>query len=129
MSVVEIDGYGYIGYISIPKLGLDLPVMADCDLTRLKTAPCRFSGSTFTDDLVIAAHNYTSHFGYIADLEAGDTLTFTDMDGIVTSYVVSSVETLDATDVEKMTSSGHPLTLFTCNMSGQARITVRCETQ
>ena len=35
MKIVEIDGYGYVGYISIPDLSIELPVMAECDYARL----------------------------------------------------------------------------------------------
>lgn len=53
MTVVEINGYDYVGYLSVPKLDLELPVMSDWDYDRLKTVPCRHFGSTKTDDLVI----------------------------------------------------------------------------
>ena len=61
MTVVEIDGYGYVGVLTIPTLELELPVMSEWDAARLKIAPCRYSGSTKTRDLVIAGHNYTTH--------------------------------------------------------------------
>ena len=51
MTEVEIDGYAYIGYRSIP--GLELPVMADWDDSRLQIAPCRYAGSVRGEDLVI----------------------------------------------------------------------------
>lgn len=54
MTVVEIDGYGYVGVLTIPALELELPVMSEWDAARLKIAPCRYSGSTKTRDLVIA---------------------------------------------------------------------------
>ena len=72
MTVVDIDGCGYVGYLAIPALSLQLPVMADCDLTRMRIAPCRQFGSTWTDDIVIAGHNYQKHFGEIQTLRAGD---------------------------------------------------------
>ena len=56
----------------------------------------------------------------------GDPVYFTDMDGVTTAYEVAEVDTLSATAVEEMTGSGFDLTLFTCNYSGQARVTVRC---
>ena len=66
MTEVEIDGYAYIGYLSVPKLELELPVMADWDYTRLRIAPCRYTGSIRGEDLVIMAHNYDSHFGRLS---------------------------------------------------------------
>ena len=58
MPTAQIDGYDYIGTLTIPALELELPVMAQWDYDRLTIAPCRQFGTTQTDDLVIAAHNY-----------------------------------------------------------------------
>ena len=65
LPVVELDGYEYVGYVSIPAIGIDLPVMSEWSYPKLKISPCRQFGSSRTDDLVIAAHNYESHFGKI----------------------------------------------------------------
>lgn len=126
MAVAKIDGYEYIGYISIPALGLDLPVMSTWSYEQLKIAPCRYYGSTKTGNLVIAAHNYSRHFGNIKDLSQGDAVSFTDMEGTVTRYEVEEIDTLSPTAVEEMTASGYALTLFTCTYGGQSRVTVRC---
>ena len=40
--------------------------------------------------------------------------------------VMALVETLPAAAVAEMTAGEYPLSLFTCDYSGQARITVRC---
>lgn len=127
MAVAEIDGYGYIGYLSIPVLDLELPVMSEWDYTRLKIAPCRYFGSTKTDDLVICGHNYTRHFGTLKNLQEGDLVFFTDMDGVTTAYEVKEVETLQPTQISEMIESGYDLTLYTCTYGGQSRVTVRCE--
>lgn len=127
MTVAEIDGYGYIGYLSIPALGLELPVMSEWDYPRLKIAPCRYAGATKTDDLVIAAHNYARHFGTLSQLAAGDEVYFLDMDGVLSCYEVVEVITLAPTDVEEMTSGDYALTMFTCTYGGKSRVTVRCE--
>ncbi len=126
MNVREIDGYGYIGYISIPSLNLDLPVMSEWDYSRLKISPCRYYGSTKTDHLVIAAHNYRVHFGYLGNLEQGDSVIFTDMESEIHRYRVDSVELLMPTDVDKVKDSGDNLILYTCTYGGAKRITVRC---
>lgn len=65
MTEVEIDGHRYIGTLEIPELELSLPVMTDWNYEQLRIAPCRYTGSTKTDDLVIAAHNYAKHFGLL----------------------------------------------------------------
>lgn len=126
MPVVTLDGYDYVGYVEIPMLELKLPVMADWDYTRLKVAPCRQFGSSRTDDLVIAAHNYESHFGHLKDLSVGSTVTFTDMAGIVNTYCVEKIETLNPDDVDAVQNSGYDLVLYTCTRGGRTRVTVFC---
>ena len=126
MPVVMLDGYEYVGYVEIPILGLKLPVMSEWDYTRLKVAPCRQFGSSRTDDLVIAAHNYESHFGRLKDLSVGDTVTFTDMEGIVNTYCVEKIETLNPNEVDAVQNSGYDLVLYTCTKGGQTRVTVFC---
>ena len=95
LPVVEIDGNEYVGEISIPAIGVDLPVMSEWSYPKLKISPCRQFGSSRTDDLVIAAHNYESHFGKIGTLALGDEVRFTDMDGIENHYTVSAIEVHD----------------------------------
>ena len=127
MTVVEIDGNTYIGYLSIPAIDLELPVMSEWDYARLKLSPCRYTGSTKTDNLVIAAHNYRQHFGRLSDLSPGDQVLFTDMDGKTWAYEVAVIEVLTPTAIEDMTASGYDLTLFTCTYGGGNRVTVRCD--
>ena len=127
MPVVTLGGYEYVGYVEIPTLGLKLPVMAEWDYTRLQIAPCRQFGSTRTDDLVIAAHNFESHFGRLKELTGGETVIFTDMDGVVSTYSVTRLETLNPNSVEAVQNSGHDLVLYTCTKGGKTRVTVFCD--
>ena len=106
MDAVEIDGEMYIGFISMPTLGLELPIIQDWSYKKLKSAPCRYYGSIGGEDLVLMAHNYASHFGRIDELQPGDTVCFTDMDGISTWYQVTVRDLLPPTAVEEMTSGG-----------------------
>ncbi len=124
---VSIENYEYIGVLSIPDLSLELPVMDNWDYKRLKISPCRFYGSVYTDDIVIAAHNYSRHFGKISQLKIGSEIYFTDIYGETVCYGVLEIETLSGTDAEKMVSSDYDLTLFTCTYSGESRVTIRCD--
>ncbi len=127
MKTVEIDGFEYVGYLFIPDLGLELPIMSEWDAERLKISPCRYYGSTKTDNLVIAAHNYRSHFGYIGNLKQGSFVMLTDMEGETVTYSVFSTEILLPTDVEKVKDTGDDLILYTCTYGGASRIVVRCD--
>ena len=111
----------------IPELELELPIMADWSYPKLQIAPCRYTGSVRGEDLVIMAHNYASHFGGLSKLLEGDSVIFTDMDGIVTEYEVVAQDVLDPYAVEEMTSGEFDLTLFTCTFGGHNRVTVYCD--
>lgn len=139
MPSVEINGYRYIATLEIPALNLKLPVMEEWDYTRLKISPCRYSGSAYTNDLVIAGHNYRSHFSRIKWQKPGTKVILTDMDGNVFNYRIDWTEVIDPEDVDDMTKrirmdkkkkkeidAGWDLTLFTCTTGGSARFAARC---
>lgn len=126
MPLKNIEGIDYIGVLRIPALGLELPVISQWSYPNLKIAPCRYEGSAYLDNLIIAAHNYASHFGTLKNLRQGDEVVVTDMDGNIFHYEVTEVELLQPTAVEKMESGDWALTLFTCTFDGQSRVTVRC---
>ena len=126
MPVVEINGRLYVGTLDIPKLNLSLPILNESNQSNLKIAPCRYHGSIYTNDMVIAAHNYRSHFARINKLVQHDQIKFTDMDGNEFIYEVIGIEVLKPTDVELMIHSEYDLTLYTCTVGGANRITVRC---
>ena len=127
MPTLEIDGHNYIGTVTLPSLDLELPVMEDWSYANLKLAPCRYAGSIYSEDMVLCAHNYATHFGRLQNLRPGDPVVFTDMDGNVFSYTVALTDTLAPTAIEEMTAGQWPLTLFTCTLSGRTRVTVRCQ--
>ena len=127
MPEIEIDGEEYIGTLSLPSLDIELPIISHWSYPRLRIAPCRYVGSAYTDDLVIAAHNYNYHFGQLKNLNEGERVVFTDTDGNVFTYEVAARETLMPTAVEEMTSGEWDLTLFTCTLGGSYRVTVRCD--
>ncbi len=126
MPVESINGYAYVGYVEIPSLELKLPVLSEWNYDRLQVAPCRQHGSSRTDDLVIAAHNYRTHFGRLKELSESDTVMFTDMDGIVNTYTVAKIDTIDQYDVASVLNSEFDLVLYTCTADGKTRVTVFC---
>ena len=127
MPEMEVDGNGYIGYLSLPALGLELPVLADWGYPKLNIAPCRYTGSVRGEDLVIMAHNYRSHFGNLNRLSVADTVMLTDINGRTITYEVVGKDILEPTAVEEMTSGDFDLTLFTCTYGGGSRVTVYCD--
>ena len=129
MKEVVVKGYTYIGYLSIPALKLELPVMSQWDYENLDIAPCRYYGTMKGEDLVLLAHNFPTHFGKISKLKEGAEIVFTDMDGTAFHYRVAKHETLPPEASVEMTQSGYALTHFTCTHASQSRVVVRCDLQ
>ena len=130
MPVTEIDGNYYVGAISIPARDLELPVLNEWSYPNLKIAPCRYNGSAYLNNMIIAAHNYKRHFGQLVNLNVGDMVRFTDMAGNVFTYSVAAMEQLRPNQTRDMLEAngygGYDLTLFTCTIGGRQRLTVRC---
>ena len=122
---IQVEGERYLGFLSLPAIGVELPVRMEWDMEGLKTAPARYAGS-LEGGLVIGAHNYAAHFGGLSRLRQGDAVYLTDGAGVLHCYTVEWIETLAPESVAEMTDSGWELTLFTCTYGGQNRVTVRC---
>lgn len=112
--------------LSVPALALELPVLPAWSEAELTRAPCRQQGSAEEGGLVIAGHNYASHFGSLSHLSAGDAVTLSAADGAVYRYAVVWVEQVAADDTDTVLAAVEPLVLYTCTYGGQARIAVFC---
>lgn len=127
MPAQKIAGQDYIGILKIPALELELPIISTWSYPNLKEAPCRYTGSVYTNDIVIAGHNYRSHFAKLEELDVGEQVVFTDMEGNVFTYAITEREILNAMEVEAMQEGDWDMSLFTCTMDGTYRVTIRCE--
>ena len=127
MPSEEIDGRSYIGVLRLPTLGLELPVQTEWSKANLKVSPCRQCGSTAGGDLVIAAHNYKSHFGRLSSLSEGDEVRFTSQDGAEAVYTVERTAQVSPEEPEALREGGCPLVLYTCTPGGKARVVVYCQ--
>lgn len=126
MDTVEIDGLSYVGFITVPSLGLELPIQDNVTMDGLKISPCRYYGSPTANNMVICGHNYDRHFGRLKTLTAGDEIVFTNVNGKSYHYSVASLEIVSPYGIKEMTKNEFDLTLFTCTYGGRTRLTVRC---
>ena len=124
--VITVNGDAFSGKLIIEKIAIELPIYDKWNYTRLKSAPCRYMGSIETNDIIIAGHNYKTHFALLNQLQSGDEVEFIDPYGKSHLYEVCEISLLDGTAVSDMQSGGWDLTLFTCTKSTEQRITVRC---
>lgn len=127
MPTMQIDGVDYIGTVEIPTLTLTLPVASQWSGSNARNAPCRYSGSAYTRDLILAGHNYPAHFGRLRTLQMGALVRFTDTEGHVFSYQVVTSEVLPANGGVQLAEGDWDLTLFTCTVGGRSRLVLRCE--
>ena len=126
MPEVMIDGVPYVGYLSIPALNLELPVIGQSNEANLEIAPCRFYGTVYNKNFVIGGHRYRRHFRKLSTLGYGERLSFTDMEGNVYTYEVVEYEVLEPNQAEYLCSGDWDLSLFTCTPGGLTRVVLRC---
>ncbi len=124
---------GVIGVLSIPEIEIKLPIIGKWSSKLLKVSICRYQGGepNAPGNLVVIGHNYKngSHFGRLKNLEVGDELFLSGMDGTQKRYVVYEIETVKPDDFSALEPYRGEcgLTLMTCYKDGTDRLFVRCE--
>ena len=53
-------------------------------------------------------------------------MIFTDMEGVINTYSIEKIETLNPSEVDAVQNSGYDLVLYTCTKGGKTRVTVFC---
>ena len=124
-----VNGINITGVVSVPSVGIEVPVAADWSYKNLKKSACRYSGTAKNGQLIILAHNYEHHFGNLGNVSKDDEVQFLDVNGKLYTYKINDIEILGKYELDKLTASNSDLTLFTCTYGGQKRIVVRCEKQ
>lgn len=129
MPTETVGNRDYIGILEIPAVDIELPILSKWSYPNLKVSPCRFSGSAYTNDMILCGHDYSTHFRPLRSMQTGEKVTFTDTEGNEFTYTVDYVETIDGTDIDGLTAGEWDLTLFTCTADGSARVVVRCTSE
>ena len=126
-SILNISGNGIMGYISIPKLGVELPLYHGISAEVLNVACGHLEGTSLpiggeSTHCVLSAHRGLPHaklFTELDKMELGDTFTITVLDRTVT-YQVDQIKIVKpdvANDIQ--ISPGEDLcTLLTCTPYG-----------
>lgn len=126
-SILNISGNGIMGYVSIPKLGVELPLYHGISAEVLNVACGHLEGTSLpiggeSTHCVLSAHRGLPHaklFTELDKMELGDTFTITVLDRTVT-YQVDQIKIVKpdvANDIQ--ISPGEDLcTLLTCTPYG-----------
>jgi len=124
----ENSGNSVIGILEIPGLKLTLPVLSSCTNTMLSVSIGRYTGrvSDRPERLIIAGHNYKSHFGNLLSLKPGDEIRFTTRDGETLRYSMLGVDSCHMSETEAaQAGEDWDITLLTCKRDRTMRTLVR----
>ena len=126
-DILDVSGTGVMGYITIPKLGVELPMYHGTSSEVLNIACGHLQGSSFpvggeNTHAVLSAHRGLPHARLFTDLdkmEVGDTFTITILDRTVTYQVdrITVIKPEKNDDVRIIKGEDH-CTLLTCTPYG-----------
>ena len=123
----SVNGHSVIGILQMEEAGIQLPVLGNWNYENLEYGPCRYSGSLEEGNLVLMGHNYSGHLADLDLLEEGDIVEFFDVTGACHSFAVAKTADITPTEIEAVTETEYPLTVFTCTPGGQKRYVIYCE--
>ncbi len=126
----QYKGFETVGKIEIQKTGLNLPILSQVTVQGMEVAPCLLyskgeinqSGNT-----VIVGHNYNNIFSKNKNLEKGDKISITTLDGQKVTYTIYSKfrTTPDEVDYLARKIGDKPeITLSTCTESDKYRLVI-----
>lgn len=126
MPQLTLEGYPLIGILKATKAGIELPVIDNWNYDKLKFAPCRYSGSLGSGNLVLIGHNYEGHLKTLNTLKEGDAVSFTDITGKEHNFTVRKYATLAPEQIDALTSPEYDMTVVTCTSTGKSRFAIYC---
>lgn len=127
MPSVEIDGESYIGIIDIPAFGRTLPVCESWSGYKVSSHPCRYIGSTYTNNLIVGGSDGKGQFDFAKLISNDAVIYFTDMSGMRTEYTVFDIRRTKNASTENLTSTDADLTLFVKNSYAFEYIIIHCK--
>lgn len=126
-KILDVNGDGMMGYISIDKIKVELPIYHGTSEQVLSAAVGHLEGSSFPvggkgTHAVLSAHRglpTTKLFTDLDKLEIGDTFTVTILDRLIT-YEVDQIEIVKPDDITNLEIDPEEdyLTLMTCTPYG-----------
>lgn len=126
-NTLNIDGNGMIGYVSIEKIKVELPIYHGTSEQVLSVAVGHLQGSSLPvgglgTHAVLSAHRglpSTKLFSDLDKLEIGDTFTITVLDQLLT-YQVDQIEIVEPHDITNLDIDPEKdyVTLMTCTPYG-----------
>lgn len=86
------EGFTVLGYIEIPKININLPVLSEISMKAMEKSICRLYGPELNEvgNVVLAGYNYknSTFVSDIAKLGIGDSINIIDKNGKSVKYVI-----------------------------------------
>jgi len=131
-----IGGYEVLGSVKINSLEIETKILnpevdgIDCIEDALKYGSILYYGDGLNElgNTTIIAHNDSSNFINLKNIEVDDEIVIVDDKGLETKYTViekKDVEPDDFTALLPMEENSTELTLITCNSEGTTRLAVK----
>lgn len=126
-DLLNLSGTGMMGYVTVPKIGQELPVYHGTSDAVLSIAAGHFEGTSLPiggadTHSVVSAHRglpTAELFTYLDRMELGDTFYFTILDRVIT-YEVDQIRIVEPYDTSliRVEDGGDYCTLLTCTPYG-----------
>ena len=127
MPILQIDSTDYVCLLEVPSLELSVPVENQWQAGLLSTRPGRFWGSIYDGTLILGGGNHKGSFDFCAQLDLGDQILVTDMQGTQFRCSVARIIRSNSADFEDLSDETYPLTLFVRAQYEARYIIVRCD--
>ena len=116
MSSMEIDGESYVALLEMDMYKFKMPVRSVWDEKAVEAVPCRYSGSTYNNSLVIAATDAEGQMDFVNSVNTGDRLT-----------VTVKVENSNTATDEELNTDEFDLTIFVEYSGPTDYLFIRCD--
>ena len=125
--------YDTIGIVSVPRLGIEYPILSSVSEKLLKVSVAKYWGGNPNEvgNLCITGHNYknSKFFGNLVNIKNDDIIKITDLNGTTLDYKVYDtyiVEPENTACTSQLTNGNIEVTLITCYYeNGSAHATKR----
>lgn len=112
MPVMEIDRQNFVGLIEASGYSKELPIYSSWSENKISSYPCRFSGSVYSNDLIICGSSNAGQFDFMKTISLNYFIYITDFYGYKYKYSVSDIQTTKDVSAQNLNSFNADLLLF-----------------
>lgn len=126
MPVLQVEGQDFVALVDFPAYGVTLPVGSVWKAQTIYSYPCRFSGSVYSDTLVIGGMDQPGQFDFFTRMDQGDKICVTDMIGREFSFIVDRIDRSGSAEADRLDTDAYALEIFVRDAYSMDYIILRC---